>query len=401
MTPGQINLSLSEVKALLEGQTDFLRPLLQEMVQQILDAQMDEVVSAGRYERSSERRGYRSGSYPRGLLTRVGKLELRVPQDREGRFSTDLFARYERSEQALVSSLLEMYIQGVSTRKVKQITEELCGHEVSAATVSRINKTLDEKLGRFASRALLEEFPYLILDARYERVREDGVIGRQAVLVALGVGWDGRRQVLAVELAERESASSWRRLLQQLKERGLSGVEYVVSDDHAGLKQAIFEVLPQARWQRCYVHFLRNAKDHLPVKADPDCMQELRWMYDRRELKEARSDLALWLRKWEKRYGKLCSWVEENIEETWSFYQLPLLHRKHLKSTNVLERLNQELKRRTLVVRIFPNEASCLRLVRALAVEIHEGWMEGPRYLNMDLLRDHKKEVLHRTDQAA
>jgi putative transposase len=401
MTPGQISLSLSEVKSLLEGQTDIFKPLLQEMVQQILDAQMDEALNAGRYERSGERRGYRSGSYPRTLLTRVGKLELRMPQDREGRFSTDLFARYQRSEQALVSALLEMYIQGVSTRKVKQITEELCGTEVSAATVSRINKALDEKLGKFASRPLLEDYPYLILDARYERVRQDGVITKQAVLVALGVGHDGRRQVLAVELAQRESASSWKQFLLKLRERGLMGVKYVASDDHAGLKQAIFEVLPEASWQRCYVHFLRNAKDYLPVKADPDCMQELRWMYDRRELKEARSDLALWLRKWEKRYGKLCSWVEENIEETWNFYQLPQHHRKHLKSTNVLERLNQEIKRRTLVVRIFPNEESCLRLVRALAVEIHESWMEGPRYLNMDLLRDHKKEVLRRDDQAA
>jgi putative transposase len=401
MTRKQINVSLEEVKALLGQDKEFLRPLLQELVQQILEAQMDELLAAGRYERSAQRQGYRSGSYPRTLLTRVGKLELRVPQDRQGRFSTELFSRYQRSEQALVATLAEMYIQGVSTRKVKQITEELCGQEISAATVSRINKTLDEQLAQFAGRALSEDYPYLILDARYEKVREQGVIRSQAVQIVLGINWEGRRQVLAVELAQRESATTWKELLRQLKQRGLRGVEYVVSDNHEGLKQAIGELLPQAIWQRCYVHFLRNALDHLPHKADPDCLQELRWLYDRRERAEAQRDLAAWLAKWGARYPKLCTWVEENIEETWSFYHLPLAHHKHLKSTNMLERLNQELKRRTLVVRIFPNAASCLRLVRALAVEVHEDWMEGTRYLNMELLREHKKEVLHRTDQAA
>lgn len=401
MTRKQINLSLEEAKALLGQDTEFLKPLLQEIVQQLLEAQMDELLAAGRYERSAERRGYRSGSYPRTLLTRVGKLELRVPQDRQGRFSTELFSRYQRSEQALVASLAEMYIQGVSTRKVKQITEELCGQEISASTVSRINKTLDEQLTQFSRRALSEDYPYLILDARYEKVREQGVIRSRAVQIVLGINWEGRRQVLAVELAQRESTASWKHILLQLQQRGLCGVEYVVSDDHAGLKQAIRELLPQAIWQRCYVHFLRNALEHLPTKADPDCVQELRWMYDRRDQAEARRDLAAWLVKWEGRYAKLCNWVEENIEETWSYYRLPLVHHKHLKSTNMLERLNQELKRRTLVVRIFPNAESCLRLVRALAVEVHEDWMEGTRYLNMELLREHKKEVLHHAAQAA
>jgi putative transposase len=217
--------------------------------------------------------------------------------------------------------------------------------------------------------------PYLIVDARYERVREAGVIRSQAVLLA--VGWDGRRSILAVELANRESRSSWRAFLLKLRERRLSGVEFVVSDDHVGLRPALVEVLPETAWQRCYVHFLRNALDYVPRKVNDDCLRELRWLYDRRDLAEARRDLAAWLAKWQATYPKLCGWVEEHIEETLTFHRLP-----------------RQIKRRTHVVRIFPNAASCLRLIRALAVEMHENWLEAHRYLNMDDLREHKKEVL-------
>ena len=327
-------------------------------------------------------------------MTRVGRIELRVPQDRAGRFSTEIFQRYQRSEKALVAALAEMYIQGVSTRKVQEITEELCGHAFSASTISQIVKKLDVELESFASRRLVEDYPYLILDARYEKVRENGIVGSRAVLTALGINWDGRRSVLAVELANRESKSSWRDFLIGLKKRGLTGVELVISDSHEGLKQAIVEVLPQAIWQRCYVHFLRNALDHLPRKRDDDCVTELRWIYDRRDLQEARQDLAAWLSKWSGKYPRLCDWTEENIEETFAFYSLPRQHHKHLKSTNMLERYHQEIKRRTHIVRSFPNPESCLRLVRALAVETHEEWLEGTRYLDMEVLREHKKEQM-------
>jgi putative transposase len=223
----------------------------------------------------------------------------------------------------------------------------------------------------------------------------------QAVLIAIGIDWEGRRNVLAVELANRESASSWKEFLSGLRERGLHGVQLAISDDHAGLKRSIREVLPAARWQRCYVHFLRNALDYLPRKADDDCLMELRWLYARRDVEEARRDLTAWLAKWGQRYPKLCSWVEDNIEETLSFYALPREHHKNLKSTNMLERIMEEIKRRTLVVRIFPNPASCLRLVRALTVEMHENWIEAIRYLNMDALREHNKQTLRGVVEAA
>lgn len=390
------SLSTKELKALFteEGMAEALRQMVQAMVQEMLEAEMTETLQAGRHERSGERLAYRSGSYPRKLITRLGTLELRVPQDREGRFSTEIFERYQRSEKAFVAALTEMYIQGVSTRKVKKITEELCGHSFSANSISRLNQKLDAELETFAKRPLTQEYPYLILDARYERVRESGLPERQAILVAIGVDWDGHRQILAVEAANRESKSSWSEFLAGLKKRGLTGVRFVVSDCHEGIKHAVERLLPEATWQRCYVHFLRNALDHLPRKSADDCLTELRWLYDRRNLQEAKIDLASWLERWSAKYPKLCRWVEENIEETFSFYRLPQEHHKHLKSTNLLERVNQEIKRRTLIVRIFPNPESCLRLIRALCVEMHEEWLEAHRYLNMQALRDHKSTAL-------
>ena len=385
-----------DVKGLLAGDEAFIRTVVRTALQEVLEVEMTEAVGAAKGERTALRLGYRSGYYGRTLITRVGKLELRVPQDREGRFSTELFERYQRSERALVAALAEMYVQGVSTRKVKAITEELCGHSFSASSISAINKKLDASLAQFARRRLTEAFPYLILDARYEKVREAGVIAGQAVLVAIGIDWDGRRQVLGVELAHRESWSSWRDFLTGLRQRGLAGVEFVVADNHAGLKAAIREVLPEASYQRCYVHFLTNALDYAPRKVDDDCLQELRWIYDRRDLAEARTDLAAWIGKWQTKYPRLVAWVEENIEETLTFYRLSRQHHKHLKSTNMLERLNEEIKRRTHVVRIFPNAESCLRLIRALCVETHENWLEAHRYLNMDYQRELKKEAMRK-----
>jgi len=216
-------------KELMGDQADFLRPLVREVIQQVLEAEMEEAVGAGKGERTAERVGYRAGYYGPTLVTRVGKLELRVPQDRQGRFRTEVFERYQRSEKARVAALAEMYVQGVSTRKVKAVTEELCGHEFSASTISRINQGLDEELEKFARRRLEEAYPYLVLDARYEKIREEGVIRSRAVLVAIGINWEGRRCVLGVEVAHRESQSSWKEFLLDLRQRGLRSVELVIN----------------------------------------------------------------------------------------------------------------------------------------------------------------------------
>lgn len=383
-----------DVKTLLAESPDPIRAIVRETLQQVLECEMEEAIGAARGERTEDRLSHRSGYYDRSFVTRVGKVELRIPQDRKGLFRTELFERYQRSEKALFAALTEMYIQGVSTRKVKAITEELCGHSFSASSISEITKKLDGQLEAFAKRPLEEEYAYLILDARYERIRENGSIRNRAVLIAIGINKDGRRCILGVEVANRESRNSWTDFLNGLRTRGLHGVEFVVSDDHAGLKAAIREVITEAAWQRCYVHFLRNALDYLPRRGDHDCLQELRWIFSRRDIGEARRDLAAWIAKWETKYAKLCDWVEQNIDETLTYYRLPAEHHKHMKSTNMLERLNEEIKRRTHIVRIFPNEASCLRLVRALAVETHENWIEATRYLNMELLAEHKKQLL-------
>ena len=300
-----------QIEALIGSDRVLLKELMKEALQEVLEAEMTEALGAGPGERTADRVGYRSGYYSRGLVTRIGKLELRVPRDREGRFSTELFARYQRSEKALVSALAEMYVQGVSTRKVKAITEELCGHTFSASTVSRINKSLDALLRRFAQRRLDEAYPYVILDARYEKVRLDGAIQSQAVFIALGINEEGRRQVLGVELSNRESQSSWTTFVKGLKTRG------------------------------------RNRRVAVPAGRDP------RATGDRTGDRVAGAALS----------------EAHRSKPTSGRYSLPRQHHKHLKSTNMLERLNEEIKRRTRVVRIFPNPASCLRLVRALCAE--------------------------------
>ena len=285
-------------------------------------------------------------------------------------------------------------MQGVSTRKVKALTEELCGQSCSASSLSALHQRLDQRLAHFAARPLSEAFPDLLVEARSERGRTAGVMVSPAVLIASGIDGAGRRQILGVELANRESRSRWSDFLRGLQARGLNGVAWVVSDDHAGLTAALREILSEAVWPRCSVHFLRNALDYVPRTVDDDCRQALRWLYARRDLAEARSELTAWLARWAGKYPRLTTWGEENLEETLSFYRLPRPHHKHLKSTNMLERLNEEIKRRTQVVRIFPNAQSCLRLIRALAVETHENWLEQHRYLNMEELREHKKLIM-------
>jgi putative transposase len=284
------------------------------------------------------RLSYRSGYYSRSLITRVGTLELRVPQDRMGRFSTELLERYQRSEKALVGTLAEMYVQGVSTRKVKAMTEALCGHSFSASSISTINRSLDESLQAFAERRLNEHYPYLILDARYEKVRETGGhrqsggagggCGRR-VWPAADPGGRARQSREPIELARFSlgAESAWSRRRRVCRQGRPSRPQ-----------QAVREVLPEAAWQRCYVHFLRNALDYVPRKVDDGCLQELRWFYDRRDLAEVRRDIAQWLAKWQGKYPRLCNWVEDNIEGTLTFYRLPLQHHKHMKSTDAVDK---------------------------------------------------------------
>lgn len=375
-------------QAALLDDPEFLRGVVQEAVQAILDAEMEAHLGAGRYERTAGRSGYRNGSKPRTLRTRVGTLELRVPQDREGTFSTEVFGRYQRTEQALVVTLMEMYVQGVSTRKVAAITEQLCGTSFSKSQVSSLTGTLDTVLAAWRERPLVAAYPYLSVDARYEHVRVDGQVVSQGVLVVAGVRDDGRREVLAVEVADTESEATYQDLFRRLKTRGLHGVVLVTSDDHAGVRAAITRHFQGASWQRCQVHFARNLRGRVGVKHRAQLTEDLRAIFAAPAADQARATAQRCAERWRRSHPAVATALEEELEPCLACLAMPVAHRVRVRTTNGLERFNQELKRRTRVVRIFPHRAALLRLVTALAMEQSEEWVSGRRYLTMEPLEE-------------
>jgi putative transposase len=361
---------------------DPIRVLLEGLLQRLLEEEMTAHLGAGPYERTDGRCGHRNGYKPRTLKTRVGTLELMVPKDREGRFRTELFERYQRSEKALVLALVEMYLQGVSTRKVKRITEELCGVHVSRSQVSSLTAGLEAEVSAWRGRALARGYPYLVIDARYEKVRRRPHVSNQAVLVVVGISTEGYREVLGTYVADSESEATWGDVMKDLKGRGLEGVEYVVSDDHEGLRSALERHFQGAVWQRCQVHVVRNLLGKVSRKDRAWVLEMWRGVRDAETVEEARRRLRELVEALEGKYPAVAEWLEEAGEDALGVYAAPAAHRKRMRSTNMLERWNQELKRRTRVVRIWPNAASCLRLVTALAIETSEEWQER-RYLDM------------------
>ena len=359
---------------------DGLRKVMETAIQRILEEELTSFLNAESHERTQDRRGYRNGYKPRTLMTRLGRMELLVPKDREGQFQTELFERYQRNEKALVLSLVEMYVHGVSTRKVKAVTEVLCGLEISKSQVSRLAKDLDEEIKAWRSRPLKKAYPYLVVDARYEKIRANHQVLPQGVLLVVGIGEDGYREILGTWIADSENETSWSEVFKELKERGLKGVRYVVSDDHAGLVKAIERHFQGVLWQRCQVHFLRNIISQVSKKDRPRIIEMLREITAAQSYETARKRMDEVIEALEKTHPKVSEMLEEHGEEILTVYQLPLHHRRSLKSTNMLERYNQELKRRTRVVRIFPHQESCLRLVTAMAMETSEEWMVR-RYL--------------------
>ncbi|NOX35900.1 MAG: IS256 family transposase [Calditrichaeota bacterium] len=381
----EVKLQPSEIQEVLMNEREFLRQIVQEGLQQILESEFEEFIGAAPHERTQSRRGYRNGRYSRKLKTRVGTIELEVLRDRAGEFSTELFARYQRSEQAFVGTLLEMYLQGVSTRKVKRVVEQLCGESLSRSTVSNLVRRLDETLKRWRERRLEGEYPYLVIDARYEDIRDNGVVKSKAVLLVVGIKRSGYREVLSVEIGDSESYESWRRVFQGLKERGLRGVKYAVSDEHKGLVQALKQEFYDVSWQRCQVHFLRNFLGKFSRREGKEYVKWLQDIFGAPEIETARERKRLLVEKLiSAKKDRIADWLDEEIEACFTVYSLPESHRRRMRSTNMLERLNQEIRRRSQVVRIFPNEASCLRLVSALCMEYSEEWLTGYKYLDMD-----------------
>lgn len=366
-----------------------LKEVVRQWLQELLENELHDYLGAGRYERTGSRRGYRSGHRPRRLQTRLGELALSVPTERTGGYRTRLFARYQRSEQAFLLTLQEMYLQGVSTRKVRRITEELCGSDVSASTVSRLVRRLDEDLAAWRNRRLPEAYPYLVVDARYERVRQGGRITSQGVLLMVGISAGGQRDIIGVTLANTESEPSWTEALRELIRRGLHGVQLVVSDDHEGLVAAIRRCFQgPVLWQRCQKHFLDNVLALVSKRDRHELWQALRTVFDAASLEHAQTRLAEVVAEWRERYPRLADKLEAETEDTLAFFQFPKRHWVRIRTTNMLERYNEELRRRTKVIRVFPNPASCLRLVTAHAMEQAAEWAAQPQYLDMSPLDD-------------
>jgi len=388
----------------LTDDPNFLRFIVERVVQELLEADAAQRAPAAHlhaesYERSAARTGYRNGYKPRQLNTRVGTLTLQVPQDRDGTFSTQLFARYQRSEKALVLALMEMYIEGVSTRKVREITEVLCGTSFSKSLVSELAGQMDAELEAWRNRPLTDTtYPYLSVDARYEHVRQGGHAAQRApvsqgVLIAAGVRGDGHREILVIAIADTESEATYHLLFGDLTARGLGGVRLVTSDSHKGLKAAIDRHFQGTSWQRCQGHFTRDLLGMVGAGRRRELAADLREIFAATTREQALTTTEAMAVRWEPTHPAIARLLEEGIEDCLTCLAFPLAHHPRIRTTNGLERLNEEIKRRTRVVRIFPNADACLRLVTALCVEQSEEWVSGRSYLDMsDFLRTMRKD---------
>jgi transposase-like protein len=377
------------MQLLTDAGFDGFAQAFQILVNEAMKAERADALQARPYERTDARRGYANGFKPKTVATRLGKIPLLVPQVRgDVEFYPTALERGVRSERALKLAVAEMYVQGVSTRKVTEVMETLCGLEVSSTDVSRAATLLDDELTQWRTRPL-GEMPYLVLDARYEKVRHAGAVVSCAVLLAVGVNPKGKREILGLSVSLSEAETHWRDFLAGLQDRGLHGVRYVVSDDHAGLKAALQARLPGVPWQRCQFHLQQNAMQHVPkIAMRKEVAADLRDVFDAPDRPEADRRLARIVAKYGESMPKLADWIETNVPEALTVFILPPAHRKRMRTTNMLENLNKQIKRRTRVATLFPNEASLLRLVAAVLMEITQDWETGKVYLDMTVTQE-------------
>lgn len=372
-----------------DGRDEAFSKLLEEILNQVLLAQSTEQIGAERYERSDNRTCYRNGFRDRQLTTRIGTITLQVPRLRGGEFSTDMFSRYQRSEQALVLAMIEMVVNGVSTRKIQHITEELCGKRFSKSTVSALCQQLDPIVTAFKDRPLEKNYPFIIVDALYLKVREDGKVRSKGLLIAIGVNEEGYREILGFQLSNSESETSWGEFFRPLKERGLTGVELITSDQHKGLVSAIQKHFQNATWQRCQTHFSRNILDKTPKHLQPELKEQLRQLYEAVDIDSARKVRDQIYSTFEQKSPNAMKILDEGFDDVTAVLNLPLKYRKRLRTTNGLERLNEEIRRRERVIRIFPNSDSVIRLIGALLMEQDEKWTTGRKYFEMNEYYQH------------
>jgi len=376
--------SNSAVQHILDNGLDGIGEAIRLIIDQAMKIERSQVLQAKPHERTDQRQGYANGFKGKTVSTRVGDIRFSVPQVRNGvDFYPSALEKGLRSERALMLAIAEMYIQGVSTRKVTAVLEELCGLDISSTQVSRATAQLDQELAQWRIRPL-GQFKYLILDARYEKVRINGIVRSCAVLIALGVDPEGKRSVLGVSAKLSEAEVHWRDFLASLQERGIHGIEFAVSDDHAGLRAALAARLPGIPWQRCQFHFQQNAMAHVPkIHMRDEVAQDIRSIFNASDLHQAQRQIQAVAQKYRESAPSLAEWIEANAPEALTVFNLPETHRKKLRTTNSLERLNKEIKRRTRVATLFPNEKSLERLVTALLSEISDEWETGKIYLTM------------------
>ena len=392
MAQVQITLDSEILKGMfLENQTGAQKTLMEAVLDQILEAQVSEQIGAQKYERTDNRITSRNGYRERSLKTRVGTLTLHIPKLRDGTFSTDLFERYQRSEQALQLAIMEMYVNGVSTRKVTKITEMLCGTSFSKDTVSNLNARLDGEVQAFKNRPLAGCYKYLIADAVYIKCREDKAVMSKCFMVAIAVNSEGFREVVGFEAGDGESEEAWKRFFKSLRARGLSGVEYIVSDNHGGLVNAVREMFPNTIWQRCQAHFARNITDICKKEYRAELKADLNLMFNAPTLEKAAEMRDEIMEKYNDTCPKAMKILDTGFMDATAVYALPKEHRVRMRTSNAIERLNLEIRRRERVVCIFPNENSAERLLGSVLAEIHENWLSGKRYLDVKIDREEKK----------
>jgi len=366
------------------GKDEAFAKLMEEILNQVLQAQATKQLQAEPYERNEERQGYRNGYRERQLTTRVGSITLMVPRLRNGNFSTELFERYQRSEQALVLAMMEMVVKGVSTRKVTSITEELCGRSFSKSTISSLCQSLDPTVSAFRNRPLQKHYPFVIVDALYTKVREDGRVRSKGVLVAIGVNEHGYREVIGFDIDDSESEDSWGAFFEGLKNRGLENVDIIVSDNHKGLVKSIRKHFINASWQRCQTHFSRNVLDKTPKKYQSELHECLQELYNAKDMKQAREMLSKILEDYRDKAPNAANLLEEGFDDITAVLALPMKYRKKLRTTNGIERMNEEIRRRERVIRIFPNVDSAIRLIGAMLMEQDEKWSSNQKYFDME-----------------
>lgn len=387
MITDQLNDTIVDqiVKGLIGQGTGGMKPVLELLMNVAMKIEREQFLRAAPHERSEERRGYANGYKPKELQTRMGAVDLRVPQVRGLGFYPQSLERGSRSEKALKLAIAQMYLEGVSTRRVQNITEKLCGYDVSSSQVSRVTQELDEEFEKFRNRPIGAIY-YLILDATYLKIRHNGSVIDMAILLAYGVNVEGKREILGVSASLSEAEVHWREFLQNLQFRGLRGLHLVISDDHAGLKNARRAVFPSVPWQRCQFHLSQNAQSYAPKQSmRGEIAEVMREIFNSPTLEMALEMKRRAIEGYRKRAPEFAKWLEENIDEGLTVFQFPLEHQKKLRTSNGIERINKEIKRRTRVAVLFPNPASALRLVTGILIEIHEEWVTGRQYLDMSL----------------